>query len=108
MKLSFRLCQENYIPQYSQTGMERKALAVFGILTLLTVAVLLTGAQKRRPWYTRRFTRHNPTKAMPGGSGGVQINPVRPAPNDDPNDQQDLNSQEDVQEYWRVIYEDGE
>jgi len=98
-------------PQYSQTGMERKALAVFGILILITVAVLLTDAQKRRskrpPWYARRFTRRKPTKAMPGGSSGVQINPVRPAQNDNPNEQQDFDSPEDAQEYWRVIYENG-
>lgn len=91
--------------------MERKALAVFGILILIAVAVLLTDAQKRRwkrpPWYTRRFTRRNPTKAVPGGSSGVQITPVRPAQNDNSNEQQDFDSPEDAQEYWRVIYENG-
>lgn len=93
--------------------MERKAFAVFGILILLTVAVFLTGAQKRRwktTWYGRRFARRtrNPTKAMPGGSSGVQIMPVGPAQDDSPNEQQDFDSPEDAQEYWRVIYENGE
>lgn len=91
--------------------MERKALAVFGILILIAVAVLLSDANKRRwkrpSWYNRRFTRRNPTKAMPGGSSGVQITPVRPAQNDNPNEQQDFDSPEDAQEYWRVIYENG-
>ena len=44
---------------------------------------------------------------MPGGSSGVQITPVRPAQNDNPNEQQDFDSPEDAQEYWRVIYENG-
>lgn len=104
------LSGENLIPHCSQTGMERKALAVFGIIILLTVAVLLTDGQKprqNRPWYTRRFTRQRrPTKAMPGGSSRVQINPVRPAQNN-PNEQQDFDNPEDAQEYWRIIYENG-
>jgi len=90
--------------------MERKVFAVFGILILITVAVLLTDAKNRRwkkPWYQRRFTRRNPTKAMSGGSTGAQINSVRPAQNDNPNEQQDFDSPEDAQTYWKVIYENG-
>lgn len=45
---------------------------------------------------------------MPGGSSGVQIMPVGPAQDDSPNEQQDFDSPDDAQEYWRVIYENGE
>lgn len=89
------------------SGMDRKVLVAFGILILFTITVLLTDGQKTRrksPW-SRRFIRQRPTKAMTGGSR-PQINPAESAQNSQ-DQQQDFDSAEDAEEYWRIIYENG-
>lgn len=94
----------------TKTGMDRKVSVVFGVVVLLTIAVLLTDGQRTRrksPWHTRRFIRQRPTKAMPGNSR-AQINPGASSPQDSQDQQQDFDSPEDAEEYWRIIYENGE
>ncbi|KAL9966148.1 hypothetical protein ACROYT_G024174 [Oculina patagonica] len=94
--------------QDTKTEMDRRVLVVFGIVILFTITVLLTDGQKTRrksPW-SRRFIRQRPTKAMSGGSQ-AQINPAQSAQNSQ-QQQQDFDSPEDAEDYWRIIYENGD
>ncbi|KAJ7376101.1 hypothetical protein OS493_036864 [Desmophyllum pertusum] len=96
--------------------MDRKMLVVFGIVTLLTLAVLLTHGQKTRRgkyrWVSRRMIRQRPTKSMTASSSHAQIQPVGSAAQNNQNDsgsgQQDFKSPEDAQEYWKNMYENGD
>ena len=90
--------------------MNRRILFGAAILTLLAVAVFLTDGHKPRRRYRwfggRRFTRRRPTKP-PTGSIQVEINPVKPQQNGPESDTNDFHDDQDVDDYWRDLYENG-
>lgn len=89
-----------------------KFLLLVGILTLLTIAVLLTDGQnsrRRYPWYSRRYIRRSrPTKPQTGsGRIPVKISPAESPQNRVENGSQDFGNRQDADEYWRDLFEDG-
>ena len=91
--------------------MNRHILVGAAILTLLAIAVFLTDGRKhrRRIKYTdRRYVRwRRPTKP-PTGSVQVKINPARPPQNEpESEDTHEFHDGQDVDDYWRDLYENG-
>ena len=92
--------------------MNKNILFGFGLLTLLSIAFLLTDGEntntrRRYKWTTRRFIRRRPTKPSTGNVQ-VRINPANPKQNSrTQNEIQDFDNREGVEEFWREMYENG-
>lgn len=89
--------------------MNRRILFGAAILTLLAITVFLTDGHKPRRrvrWFGRRFSRRRPTKP-PTGSIQVEINPAKPPQNGPESDTHDFHDDQDVDDYWRDLYENG-
>ena len=86
--------------------MNRNILFVFGILTLLTIAVFLTDSSKSRfRFHERRFLRRLRTTAKPTRRYRT---PVRQDQNNQQSDSRHgFKNREDVHEYYDDIYENG-
>ena len=89
--------------------MNRNILFVFGILTLLTIAVFLTDSSKSRVrFYDRRFLRSRWRLRTTAKPTRRYRTPLHQAQNNQQSDSRpSFDNQEDVHEYYDDIYENG-
>ena len=93
--------------------MEMKLVILLGIVTMLTLAVVLldgakTNQRRRYSWAQRRLIRRRPkptnagsgVKPLASNSNRVQIPTWR--------GQQDFDDEEEAKDFWDFIYENGE
>ena len=89
--------------------MNRNILFVFGILTLLTIAVFLTDSSKSRVrFHDRRFLRSRWRLRPTAKPTRRYRTPLRQAQNNQHSDSPPIfTNQEDVRKYYDDIYENG-
>lgn len=96
--------------QLSNLAMNRNILFVFGILTLLTIAVFLTDSSKSRVrFHDRRFLRSRWRLRPTAKPTRRYRTPLRQAQNNQHSDSPPIfTDQEDVRKYYDDIYENGD
>ena len=111
LKFASMFCQQIYSTlkrtHHTNTAMNRNILFGFGILTLLTITVLLTEAivTTRKGFHERRFIRRQRPTRKPTRRYLIPVDPPQERPQNEI--RPDFDNREGVEEYWTDIYENG-